>query len=214
MVPANARVEATPDEVRVDSVDGAWWFDARWVDVPGPVPPLVPATAWGEERCRPLRWDQPAEPVEGTWTAGGFCTIDGRRYWVLTAVERRDGRMLLTGMIASRTFVTYEDLWVTFVTNALSLTSGEVPLAVPTPAEVRTLLRTTDVVQPGGTLPRPGGGVFSRVLSDGLKPLWALRAAAAMPAQFVPPQRDAPPTLGADGAEQQGSAGGDVPAVP
>ena len=69
---------------------------------------------------------------------------------------------------------------------------------------VREIIRGTDVVSPEGQLPRPGGGVFSKVLSATFADVWAARAGATMPARFDglndAPNEAAPPT-GVDGAE-------------
>ncbi len=189
-VPEGARVDVRPDGLGVDAPDGRSWFDVRWLDVPANRPPQVLATAWGEERCRPLAWDLPATPLEGLWTAGGFCTIQDRRYWVVAVVERVGERSLLTGFVAERSLVSYEDLWVLALGTALSLGGGAEPVAPLTPDRIRERLREAHEGDAIEVLPVAGGGVFSTKISAAVTDLWTARRSAPPPSRFTGPLPD------------------------
>ncbi|MCB9664688.1 MAG: hypothetical protein H6732_11290 [Alphaproteobacteria bacterium] len=184
-VPSGAQVRATGAELAVDAPDGSSWFDVRWLAPRTTHVPLADVTRWAEERCRPVRWDQPATPAPGVWTVGGGCTLGGRRHWVLAVVEERDPPLLI-GMMASRDRVAYEDLWVQWWATAMSLAAGEAPAAVPDAPHVREALRGARLSGPVGDLPVAGGGVFSGRASEALAEAWAAHLAQPVPPRFDP----------------------------
>lgn len=184
-MPEGARVRRTDKGLSVDAADGARWFDVRWVD--GTAPPIAPATAWAEERCRPVRFDRARQPVEGTWVVGGTCTIAERRHWILLSIEDRGDRALLTGLTGAFGRIAYEDLWVEFVHTALSVQAGESPAAWMTPEAVREALRTVAPGDPQEEMPVPGGGTFSARVTDNLPGIWADRRDAVLPERLAAP---------------------------
>lgn len=188
-IPEGARVQASPDHLQVDAADGSWWYDLKWLDASGPVfLPLQVATGWGEATCDPLRWDAPHTPAVDQWISGGFCTIQGRRYWVVASVERRGDRALLTGVVASRTSVTYEDLWSWTVRGPMSMSAGATPMGGWSEAAVVDAVRAAHAEDPGpAQLPRPGGGTFSTRVASQLDALWTARRAVPWPEAFAAP---------------------------
>lgn len=209
-VAEGARVTATPRDLSVDAPDGSRWFDVRTVDADPPRPAVALATGWGERQCEPLQWDLPAEPVEGVWTAGGFCTIGSRRYWVLSSVERFDDRVLLTQLVANRDAITYEDLWIDFLGTALTATAVGDPAPLLSPDAVRERLRAArGGVSEAAELPRPGGGTFSRDVSEAMTDVWTRRRTWSPPRQFAPD-----PTAVAPAPDTPSGPAGETPAGP
>jgi hypothetical protein len=186
-VPEGARVTASASGIEVDAADGLWWFDVQLLRPATPTAPLIDASRWADEHCTPARWDLPATPAPGTWTAGGFCTVQDRDHWLIVAVEDRpDGARLLTALVADRRQVPYEDAWVLFVRSALSLSTTDEPASWLGPEAVRERLRTAQqrasATTTGAELPRPGGGRFSRIVSEVLADeVWRPRTARPLP---------------------------------
>ncbi len=165
-VPAKASVKAMGSMVQVDADDGMAWIDVRWIDTPSS--PVVGATAWAEQTCRPIQWDEPSQPTEGVWLSGGLCTIGHRDHWLITVLEDRGDRTLLTGIMAVQRQRTYEEVWVEFVTSALSLQQGSQPAALIDPEVLKSTLRDTQRTAPVGFKPIPGGGLLSGAIGKAL----------------------------------------------
>jgi hypothetical protein len=181
-LPEGARVEATADLLRVDAPEGDRWFDVHWME--RPQAPIVAASRWAAERCQPMLWDEPATPRPGTWTAGGLCTIGEGRYYGLVVLEDLGERTLLTGYIARRGNLAYEDVWVDVIGTALSVSTADTPPTWLAPADVRATLRKLPPVSEVSLRPVPGGGLFSQRASLALTALWEARAGVAVPAAF------------------------------
>lgn len=205
-LPPDARVQAEADRLAVDAPDGTWWFDVQWVETP--LVPTIAAMTWGDRACRPIRWDLPAEPVEGVWTSGGTCTIENARYWAMLALEEHGDRTLLTGYLAGYGDVTYEQVWVDFVGSALSVTAGDTPRPALPDEVVRERVRNTRLERPDGVLPVPGGGTFSKLVSQGFAAdVWAPRRDHPLPATFD--GSEAPEAVPAPDGEAAGARGDD-----
>jgi len=182
-VPEGARVNAGKDRLEVDAPLGDHWFDIRWIDTP--VIEMQAAEAWGLERCLPLRWDIPVEPVPNTWTAGGTCTIGDNRYWVLLTLEEHGERTLLTGITGAMGKISYESLWVSYLTTALSLSGGSTPVLSDDPAVLRQMARTMKPRTRGESLlPVPGGGTLSGDLFLLYTPVFQARTERSWPSTF------------------------------
>ncbi len=182
-VPEGAGVAVERDQVRVDSADGNFWFDVRWVDTP--VVQRLAADAWAETMCETIRWDFPAEPADGVWTVGGLCSIRANRHWAMVSLEKRGDRTLLVGAVTPFGALGWEDLWVEFVTGPLSLTTGDNPADTLHKKVIRERVRKVDLPVGGATLPVPGGGVFSRSVSTAFADVWKARAAQPIPEHFA-----------------------------
>lgn len=174
-VPEGARVRQEDGRLAVDAPDGRRWFDVSWHGTDRE--PAVVAHAWAASTCSPTLWDHPSEPVPGTWLAGAACTIDGKRFFALVAVETFGDRRLLTAYVAQDGYVSYENAWIDFVTTAMSLTAGDEPLPSPDVAALRASIRAA-AVQPAGSMPVPGGGLLSGRIVRALPDLWPARHAA------------------------------------
>lgn len=183
-VPEGARVLAEPTRLDVDAADGTRWFTVRLLgasDVPA-----AELQGWAQDTCETIRWDRTARPVPGIETTGGLCTIDLRRFWLLSAVEAHGEQRLLVVYAADARSLTFEDAWVDWSRTALTL-GTTAPIAAPDPAVVRQKAR--DVVAAGGVgrAPVPGGGELSAHLSEALSDLWQTRASTPAPAAFAAP---------------------------
>lgn len=176
-IPEGADFTIEGDTMRVDAADGSRWFDARWVDQPQD----AALRLWSNALCEVIRWDDVATPISTTTTQGGECTIDHRKYWVLTSYERRDGRALLVTYVADEQRVAYEDAWVDAWRTAFTLIGGPTPLAGPPPAEVRATLRAAVSAGGVGHLPVPGGGQLSTHASVAFASAWQTRAGGISP---------------------------------
>ena len=181
-VPAEASVKAMGSMVQVDAKHGMAWIDVRWIDTPSS--PVVGATAWAEQTCRPIQWDEPSQPVEGVWLSGGLCTIGHRDHWLITVLEDRGDRTLLTGIMAVQRQRTYEEVWVEFVTSALSLRQGAEPAILIEPEVLKTTLRETQRSTPVGYKPIPGGGLLSGAIANALKDTFEAHKAVDVPTFF------------------------------
>lgn len=184
-IPAGARVRQEDGRLAVDAPDGRRWFDVSWHD--GDREPAVIAHAWAAGTCSPALWDQPSEPVPGTWISGAACTIDGKRFFALVAVDTFGEQRMLTAYVAQDGYVSYENAWLDFVTTALSLKGGSEPLPVPDLAALRSDIREA-AVQPAGSLPVPGGGLLSGRIVRALPDFWPARHLA--PPRPFAPERD------------------------
>lgn len=186
-VPPRATVRAEGATLAVDAADGSWWYDVRWS--PASPVPQVAAMAWADERCRPMRWDAALVVTDGVWTSGGVCSIGERRFWVLVSVETVGDRMLMTGLMSSFVARGYEDVWVRYLTQALSVAPGEAPVEGLAADELRGRLRQINPDDGSrDQLPLPGGGTFTARVNAALRDVWEARrvrlASAPPPASF------------------------------
>lgn len=182
-IPQGARVRHDDGRLSVDAPDGRRWYDVSWHD--DDRAPAVVAHAWSAATCSPTMWDEPAEPVPGTWLSGAACTIDGKRFFALVAVETFGERRLLTAYVAQDGYVSYENAWLEFVSTAMSLRGGDAPWPEPDLDALRGIIRQA-AAQPAGSMPVPGGGLLSGRIARQLDPLWAARHTAPPPAQLLP----------------------------
>lgn len=183
-IPEGARVRSTPTTLDVDSADGGRWFTLRLL-APSEVP-SAELRGWANTLCQTHRWDRTATPVPEIETTGGLCAIDGRNYWLLTAIEAHGDRRLLVAYAADARSLTFEDAWVDWTRTALTL-GNATPLAAPEPALVRKVAREAVAAGGLGHAPVPGGGELSAQLSEALVELWRARAAAPIPEAFAAP---------------------------
>src|SRR5690606_22129067 len=143
--------------------------------------------------------------------SGAACTIDGKRFFALVAVDTFGEQRMLTAYVAQDGYVSYENAWLDFVTTALSLKGGSEPLPVPDLPALRSAIRepalqpaagppvvavppAPAVPPPAAGAPGPGGPLRGRAQGDRL-------AAGALGPRGPPLAARAPgpgPTLAAE----------------
>ncbi len=185
-IPADARVRLEDGVLAVDARDGTRWFDVRWAEDASHGQAAI--MTWAHETCETMLWDEVAEPLAGTRTTSGLCTIDHRQHWLNAVVEDLEGGTLVTVHAARRNAVPYETAWVDFVTTALSLTGADTPLTPLDEEAIEQRVRQEARTSPGGR-PTPGGGVLSAQISRSLaEELWRPRRADPPPIGWGAPE--------------------------